>query len=195
MDKAEKYSVAISSVALIVSIVTLVLTSPLIIDYIRRPIFEITSTHRMVFDDRFVSWFQVTNTGGSSSRGIVLKVMCLAGDNITFPQYGLTSVELRKAADISTNSPVDIQERVYEIGELHPNRPIWLVIGSKKIDIDLYKAYRQAQRDRFSLRLPTISSVVAGDAEIKIAQRRVEPAQMMQIPGMEPPREIDRSEW
>ncbi len=153
MQLNNKFTTIMSIISLIVSIVTLVLTSPVIIDIYLKPELVISEVNRELDGNTFRTMFILENNGRGTAKNIELVLNTHAKDLIQVMQ-GFTGESIEK--DNGPSFKTVILKTPYL--PLHGNI-IVLITGSKESLISDSKAYNMEDKSPANLTIPAVVSI------------------------------------
>lgn len=175
MKKAEIWTISISIIALLLSIISILLSSPLLIDLYKKPIINISGTVDRINSDSVQVFYQIDNSGKSDAENIYIKIHCIEHDTVTFTFTGIDTHELKKVETKNIDNVFKMDERVYVVHNLPINNPILVTITTNKNMYYIAKKYignRQAVISN-SFRIPDIANVISAKCKINYDRRRI----------------------
>lgn len=153
MQRGEKIAIGVSVIALLVSVINTILTSPVIIDLYSKPDISVVETNRELDGDTFRTMFIVKNEGSSTAKNVELVLNTHAKDIVQTMQ-GFTGEMIEKP-----NGP-PFKTVTLKVNYLPPNDSfIVLLTGSKESLVSTAKAYNMEDGSPSNLTIPNAVSI------------------------------------
>ncbi|KUJ75284.1 hypothetical protein AVO42_08095 [Thiomicrospira sp. XS5] len=153
MQRGEKIAIGVSVIALLVSVINTILTSPVIINLYSKPDISVVETNRELDGDTFRTMFIVKNKGSSTAKNVELVLNAYAKDIVQTMQ-GFTGEMIEKP-----NGP-HFKTATLKVNYLPPNDSfIVLLTGRKESLVSISKAYNMKDSSPLNLTIPNAVSI------------------------------------
>ena len=153
MRRGEKIAIGVSVIALLVSVINIILTSPVIIDLYSKPDISVMETNRELAGDTFRTMFIVNNEGSSTANNVELVLNAHAKDIVQTIQ-GFTGEMMEKP-----NGP-SFKTVTLKVNYLPPNDSfVVLLTGSKESLVSTADAYNMKDGSPSNLTIPNAVSI------------------------------------
>jgi hypothetical protein len=150
MSKESKIAIGISALALVISVVNMILTSPVLINLYSKPEISVEEINRDLDGDTFRTMFIVRNDGLSTARNVEL-VMNVNADDFIQTMQGFTGEVKEKP-----NGP-PLKTVIFKTTYLPPNDSFFIIItGSKEDLIEMSKSYNMDDGSPSNVTVPAV---------------------------------------
>ena len=175
MERIDIINISLSITAIFISIISLLFTSPLIVDKINEPVLRMVLSYPMIYDDKVITWCKVNNSGRSTSKNISIKMLCLEKDEINISSTGTNKLRLVNNEKLNFETQYLVEERIYEISDITPREGVLLTIKSNRKDWDQMKLEGGLKSSFGSLYVPDVINLISPGSKIVLNKTRVKP--------------------